>query len=155
MEMESLWCLGQVTFWSVKPGGSPKSSHLSGLGRLEIASAKCPMQRRGSRNSNCCYFQKRTLTSSGDGLCSCLSRTGTKSRAKMNKYDTWKWFQKAQSKGVKALWRFSKGQGNQLILLRERNTSYGVGVAVKVPVSQSPSFNPEANILQPQLCGKT
>lgn len=102
------------------------------------------------------YFQKRTLTVSGDVLCSCLSLTGTKSRAKINKCDTWKWFQKTQSKGVKAVWRFSKGQGNQLILLRERNTSYGVRVATRVQMSQRVlPLTSKDKVLQPQLGGKT
>lgn len=89
---------------------------MTGLWRLEILYGRC------SINSSYCYFQKKTLTVSGDGLCACLSLIGTKSKAKMNKCDMWKWFRKNSL-------RVSTEQGNPFILLRERNTGCGVGVA--------------------------
>lgn len=66
----------------------------------------------------------------------------------------WKWFREKQSEGVKAVWRFSKGQGNQFILLRERNTSYGIRVATKIEMSQSPTFHPKAKVSQPHFVAK-
>lgn len=72
---------------------------LTGLWRLGTTHG------RGSTDSSYGYFQKSPLTRSDDGLGSCLSLTGTKSRAKINKCDLWKWFQKAPSEGVKAVWR--------------------------------------------------
>lgn len=61
--------------------------------------------------------------------------------------------QKEQSEGVKASWRFSKGQGTQFISFRERNTTYGVHVVSKVEMSESYS-NPQANVSQPRFVAK-
>lgn len=73
----------QPNVLSVKLGwGSNRSSYVIGLGRLEIMHGKC------SINRSCLLFPNV----SGDGLCSCLSLTGTKLRAKMNKGDKWQWF---------------------------------------------------------------
>lgn len=142
-----------LSFLVCKTVGWCKRSHLAGWWKLEIVYEKCPMQRRCSVNS--------IFISKEDSYCIrwcswCLSLTGTKSRAKINKCDTWKWFQKTQSEGVKAVWRFSKGQGNQLILLKERNTSYGVRVTTRVQMSQRVlPLTSKDKVLQPQLGGKT
>lgn len=49
---------------------------------------------------------------------------------------------------MKVVWRLSKGQGNQFILLRERNTSNRVGVATKIKMSETVL----PFILQPRFC---